>query len=416
MKHEQWFDEAQAWNIAKLSLPEIIERLPYEQHPILWFLVLKMFQTFGLQYDFIWIVSYIFTNMAILFILFKIDIDQNVKLMICFFGPLIYFYPVLSREYCLMPILFFILAYLNDKKIKYSYLYSITLVLLANTMVLVEMFVFILGLQFIYELIKNKVHPLKIILNFLILSFGALIVIIPIFHGLQFLPTHLEKDTITMINYAIQNAFLYFFILLITYKILKPINKKNKLLAYTSILYIVIFLVFIYQLTQEQKIYIIFFIIIYIYMISTYKERKKMNSSFLLLMYILGGLGLLFSFKDISLNFSDSEQVAEIINDTDDAVFISVHPLYNVTMSNFEDKLLNCKLERELILYDHSKEIEQLDYQEFKNIAKQLENKDVYLIYDSRFPIKDLVKEDFEVFYQNPNTITEPILVLKYKK
>ena len=77
--HEPWFDEAQAWAIARSgSLKEILFEIPhYEGHPPLWDLILLPFAKLGAPYELsLAIVNIFFMTLAVAVLLFQVTFSK----------------------------------------------------------------------------------------------------------------------------------------------------------------------------------------------------------------------------------------------------------------------------------------------------------------------------------------------------
>lgn len=120
--HEPWFDEAQAWLIARdASLKEILFVLPhYEGHPAIWHLVLLPFAKLGAPFEFsIKLVSLTFCSIAMGLFIFKAPFKRIVRLTIPFTYFFFYQYGVISRPYCILMLGFILCAmFYKTKKIK----------------------------------------------------------------------------------------------------------------------------------------------------------------------------------------------------------------------------------------------------------------------------------------------------------
>lgn len=124
--HEPWFDEAQAWNIARdASLKEMLfEVTHYEGHPSLWHLVLSPFAKLGAPYELsLGIVSLIFSGLAVWILLYKSPFPRIVRLVLPFTYFFFYQYGVIARPYCMMLAAFMLLGVLygkrNEKPVRY---------------------------------------------------------------------------------------------------------------------------------------------------------------------------------------------------------------------------------------------------------------------------------------------------------
>lgn len=135
-RHELFYDEAIAWNIARrASITDIVFFIPhYEGHPPLWHLVLAVFAKAGAPYELsLAIVSYIFTAAAII-VLFK---SSNFPKLVKWLLPFTYFfffqYGVVTRPYCMMILAFFVCGAFYGKRNEKTGRYILSLAFLCLT-------------------------------------------------------------------------------------------------------------------------------------------------------------------------------------------------------------------------------------------------------------------------------------------
>lgn len=105
MFHEPWYDEAEAWQIAKCaSLKEILFAIPhYEGHPPLWHLILAPFAKLGAPYEAsLMLISLIFAGTAVSLIIWKAPFPRIIRLLVPFTYFFFYQYGVIARPYCMM--------------------------------------------------------------------------------------------------------------------------------------------------------------------------------------------------------------------------------------------------------------------------------------------------------------------------
>ena len=132
--HEIWRDEAQAWCLVRdLSFTETFNMARVEGHPFLWYLLLMPFAKLGLPVLSMQIVSLIFVSIAILFLLFKSPFNKLEKVLICFSAGMVYYLPIVARNYSLIPIFLFLTAFLYSKRIEHPYLYILSIIMLSQT-------------------------------------------------------------------------------------------------------------------------------------------------------------------------------------------------------------------------------------------------------------------------------------------
>lgn len=130
--HEPWFDEAQAWAIARSgSLKEILFEIPhYEGHPPLWDLILLPFAKLGAPYELsLAVVNIFFITLAVAVLLFKSPFPKLIRCLLPFNFFLFYQYGVISRPYCILVLAMFLaaLCYKNRNEYPVKYLLSLAL-------------------------------------------------------------------------------------------------------------------------------------------------------------------------------------------------------------------------------------------------------------------------------------------------
>lgn len=130
--HEPWFDEAQAWAIARSgTIKEILFEIPhYEGHPPLWYLILLPFAKLGAPYELsLAIVNIFFMTLAVAVLLFKSPFPKLIRCLLPFNFFLFYQYGVISRPYCILVLAMFLaaLCYKNRNEYPVKYLLSLAL-------------------------------------------------------------------------------------------------------------------------------------------------------------------------------------------------------------------------------------------------------------------------------------------------
>jgi hypothetical protein len=161
LHHENWRDEAQAWQIAKqCSLKGMFAQLKYEGHPCLWYLILMPFAKLGFPFAYMGFISLFFMGIAVWLILTRAPFSAPVKIFIVFGSSFIYYYPVISRSYCLIPPILACLAVLYPHRKEKPLLYGTALAFLTQTHIFVIGTSFVLsavwGLEFLADCIKKR--------------------------------------------------------------------------------------------------------------------------------------------------------------------------------------------------------------------------------------------------------------------
>ena len=143
LRHENWRDEAQAWQIAKLlNLKELFAQLKYEGHPCLWYLILIPFAKLGMPFGVMNYISLFFMAVAAWLLLRKAPFGMPVKILLLCSGFFTYYYPVISRSYALVPFLLALLALFYPRRQEKPLQYGVILALLTQT------HIYMIGLSF----------------------------------------------------------------------------------------------------------------------------------------------------------------------------------------------------------------------------------------------------------------------------
>lgn len=134
--HEPWFDEAQAWDIARDgSLKEILfEVTHYEGHPALWHLILMPFAKIGCEFNVtISIINLVFMAGSVALILFISPFPRIIRVILPFTYFFAYQYGVVSRPYCMMTLAFLLLAITYKNRNSNPLKYILCLIFLCAT-------------------------------------------------------------------------------------------------------------------------------------------------------------------------------------------------------------------------------------------------------------------------------------------
>ena len=156
--HSPWYDEAHAWVISQeLNLIEIIRLMKIEGHTFIWYLLLMPFAKTNFMYPYsMLLLNWLFCFIAILILWLKAPFNNWIKFLISFSFPFLALYPVVARCYAIGIMLLFMLAAMDNKKLEHPILYSLLLVVCANTSIMAAIGATAFGIIFLYEMIKNK--------------------------------------------------------------------------------------------------------------------------------------------------------------------------------------------------------------------------------------------------------------------
>ena len=111
--HEPWFDEAQAWQIAKCaSFSDIFFTVPhYEGHPPLWYLLLAIPARLGVPFEIgLKSIGFLISTTSTALILFRSCLPKPVRLLLPFSFFFFYQYGVIVRPYGLLLLLLILLG------------------------------------------------------------------------------------------------------------------------------------------------------------------------------------------------------------------------------------------------------------------------------------------------------------------
>lgn len=134
--HEPWYDEAQAWQIAKCaSLKEILFKLPhYEGHPPLWHLLLLLPAKLGVPFEVgLKTVAAVPTLISAWILMFTAPFSKYMRLLIPFNYFIFYQYGIVSRPYGLMLLAILLAAMTFQEKDEKPWRFISSLLLLCLT-------------------------------------------------------------------------------------------------------------------------------------------------------------------------------------------------------------------------------------------------------------------------------------------
>ena len=153
-KHENWRDEAQAWLLARdLNVIELFRQMSYEGHPCLWHLILMPFAKLGFPYRTMNVVSMLLVASAAGLMLWKSPVSLGWKIPVLFGGAFLYFMPVVSRSYSLIPLFICINAAIYKKRHQSPVWYGLSLALLVQTHIYILPFAGWLSVFWLFEAI-----------------------------------------------------------------------------------------------------------------------------------------------------------------------------------------------------------------------------------------------------------------------
>lgn len=346
--HEPWIDELHAWVMARdMSAREIWGAMKVEGHFCLWHLILMPFAKAKLNVFCLQIISILFTVIAAWLFVFKTDFSYGAKVAVLLSFPMIYYFPVISRCYALVPPILMGIALTYKRLNNNKYLFAILVGFLAHTHLYMEGMVLALFLVYIYKMIipkykENRLRvtdfgPLVLIVLFVLLAFvqvarnplvpvyiqlgdnivvpsgnkGLSITVSNIFKGYSILPYDLFEPGLTEIL-AYTLAFLPMLILSLI--IFYNFSIIGRFITIVSIGWQLLLSLVVYFI-GHQRIYLPFFIIITIIMMMD-NRGKKINTAIICLCILASISGYLRHIRnDVLMTYSSIKPLAEAIEE-----------------------------------------------------------------------------------------------------
>ncbi len=159
--HEPWFDEVQAWLIARdASLWDMTWLAGYEGSPMLWHVLLKPLTLFGMPFV---VARVAYTALAIVTVgVFArwAPLPWWGKFLVPFGWIFAYEYGVIMRSYLLVALLLFIAASQYKKRVSHPWRYVVPLLLLAHTNLFGLWLTISVGAFYAIEIVRDrKVSP-----------------------------------------------------------------------------------------------------------------------------------------------------------------------------------------------------------------------------------------------------------------
>lgn len=190
LNHEYWFDEAQAWVLARDNdLSGIIAMMKYEGHPPLWHFILKLFISLGCSNVALGLVSWGISTLAAAVVLFALPIKPYFKAAILLSSGMLYINSANSRVYCLINLLLVLIALIYPHRKKLPVIFGVLIALLANTHISMCGLVGVIGIYMLVDYFKDfkgnsKKQNVLNTLGLAIAGVGVVVLIIPLWNSL----------------------------------------------------------------------------------------------------------------------------------------------------------------------------------------------------------------------------------------
>ena len=357
LNHEVWADEAQVWQLCKhLSISELFNHLKNEGHPILFYLMVMPFAKLFPDIIFMKIICWFFMSASVFLLIHFSPFKMYTNLAIVLSAGFIYFFPVLARNYSIIPFLVFLAAILYKKQKEHPILYAINIALLTNTHIIMFFFSLCLATEFFNETFilnfkeKNHAKIKQYLLPMLIITIGFLTTILILCHTTNS-NSLISINTNNLIP-TTQRVLSLFFLNSINYDMaydkIIPTN-IIELIGFSAIILAYI-LLFINLFKQSKKLFFIasssigFQLCIYIFAYNTHIYTNRIFCAHIILIFCLWILlykcevktiskinillsvifittifnGFKYTFLDLQLEYSGSRETAEFIKENID--------------------------------------------------------------------------------------------------
>lgn len=156
--HEPWFDESQAWLLARdSSLFQLLaDRVRYEGTPGLWHLLLWLLIRIGLPFDHLYVVSAVCALAGAALLLWKSPFPTPLRLLLVASYFFAYQFSIVARSYALDLVLIPALAYKFARRTDRPVIYGALVGLLANSNAHSFILAGILGAEWLFALIRMQ--------------------------------------------------------------------------------------------------------------------------------------------------------------------------------------------------------------------------------------------------------------------
>lgn len=402
--HEIWRDEAQVWCIVRdVNLSEIFQITKIEGHPMLWYLLVLPFAKFGFPVETMYIISFLFVGLSILFLLYKSPFTLLEKILIVFSSGMVYFLPAIARNYALIPLFVFLLAYLYHKRSQHPYKYSLTLILLSQTHVLMLCFCAILFVFFLCENInvKKNYFPVFVVgINFLFLVYcfssssgqntAVLIYGDEQKWGLDLLVRFSNNYLYSSYNWleSLNCIFFYSSICALLVSFFKLDKKIFTVFAFSFVYIFYIYAKVWFAGVPEQKAYLLLLIIVFCFWVLPQKT-KLLKTVFLYFFIVSTLISIPFLIDEYKNDFSGANQLSkyikENVGDKDFIYWGYAHSITPLSAKLPKSKFYSGYLGKYVTYYDFTNSNRNSDVQDINKFEYFILQDDFYLAEGSPF-------------------------------
>ncbi|MBQ9337187.1 MAG: hypothetical protein IJS14_07830 [Lentisphaeria bacterium] len=154
--HEPWQDELHTWVLAReLNVFQIIYWMRYDGHFALWHLILHPFAASGFPLVTLNLVAWALCIVGTWLFFFRTRLPLWVRGLLLFSFPLFFYYPVVARPYCLVPLALYFLTELYPVRLRHPFRYSFAVLLVLYIHSYLAGLAGMLGLFFLFDLIRH---------------------------------------------------------------------------------------------------------------------------------------------------------------------------------------------------------------------------------------------------------------------
>lgn len=169
--HEPWTDEANPYLVAKhIGFSNFFEIIRGEPHPILWTLMLAPFAKLGLPLVASHIISLVIMTVAVWLLVKYAPFPKWAKIIVVLSAAFFYFNPVISRDYCLVPLAAVLTCMAYKSRFEHPVRFSCAIALLLQTHFLATGLAAVLYIVFCIECLKRRVGPWRVSASVLIVG------------------------------------------------------------------------------------------------------------------------------------------------------------------------------------------------------------------------------------------------------
>lgn len=163
LNHEPWTDEANPYLVAKyMNFSNFFEMISGEPHPILWTLILMPFAKLGVPLIASHLISLMIMTAAVWLLVRYAPFPKLVQVLVVLSAAFFYYNPVITRDYCLVPLAVILVCMAYKKRFAHPIRYSLAIALLLQTHFLAAGLAAVMYVVFFVECIKLRVNSWRV--------------------------------------------------------------------------------------------------------------------------------------------------------------------------------------------------------------------------------------------------------------